>query len=114
MKRKIIVLLSVLAVLIVLCAAYFYVEIYPYTLMGEVTYVNDADAECPDALLHLKMNPGSKFMSDQEEILLYIGEPSKYEYEIGDKLFVYCYDMIEDSLPPCLHPKWIYRYGRAE
>lgn len=110
MKRKIVVLLSVLAVLLVLCTAYFSIKIYPYTLMGEVTYIYDDDPS--DVLLELKMNPDSKFMSECEEIFLYIGKSSKYEYEIGDKLFVYCYDMIEDSLPPCLHPKWHYRYGK--
>lgn len=80
--------------------------------MGEVIYVNDDDPS--DVLLTLKMNPDSKFMSEWEEIFLYIGGSSKYEYEIGDKLFVYCYNMIEESAPPCLHPKWIYRYGRAK
>lgn len=79
--------------------------------MGEVTYIDDDDLS--DMHLDLKLNPDSKFVSD-EEIILCIGKSSKNEYKIGDKLFVYCYDLIEDTMPLCLHAKWIYRYGRAE
>ncbi len=77
--------------------------------MGEVVYVYDDDPS--DVMLDLKMNPGSKFMSDYEEISLYVDGLTTYE--IGDKLFVYCADMIEHSLPPALDAKCIFRYERA-
>ena len=106
MKKKIVILLSVLAVLVILCIAYFYIIIYPYTLMGEVVYIDNTISD--SVVLTLKMNPDSKFMSDEEEVDLYVGEASTYE--IGDKLFVYCTSVVEDSLPRGLEAKWICRW----
>lgn len=105
MKRKIIVLLSALAVLVVLCAAYFYVEIYPYTLMGEVV---DVYNDLSEVVVTLKMNPDSKFRSQDEVVDVYVGEAPTYE--IGDKLFVYCDKVSLDFSPPIVYAKWIYRY----
>lgn len=103
MKKKVVILLSMLAVLVISCAVYFYIKIYPYTLMGEVVYIDTTISD--SVVLTLKMNPDSKFMSNQEEVDLHVGKASTYE--VGDKLFVYCTSVVEDSLPRGLFAKWI-------
>lgn len=108
MKRKIIMSLSVLAVLVILCMVYFYIIIYPYTLKGEVVYNDYFDS---DEMLVLKVNPDSKFMPDHEVVFLYVGDTSIYKP--GDKLFVYCTPVVEDSLPPGLNAKWIFRVANG-
>lgn len=50
-------------------------------------------------------------MPDHEVVFLYVGDTSIYKP--GDQLFVYCTPVVEDSLPPGLNAKWIFRVANG-